>query len=494
MLPFQTIHPEMRVRSSDPPNVWDVDTDNPHLGGQTTTNATPPQPPPPVSHLTHLLPIISSAIASRNFALSLTLLAILLVAPLPPFLQGVLSCIFSIVTVSGIYKTSCSLIMAVISLNNPNGPETAPFSVPDYTQIPVGEIPVAEALKSYCGWLNEINNYDPDNFHIGLTKSVLVKLDGTRLRVSNVANRVPRRSMWNEPVIDKKQLIVTRNRMFDLLNCRVEMVPKGLARKRHFNRKYPIQLIIPNGGLSTYTVVGNPEVATPEKDPSPEMEEKLFFPNDFDSTDFGTTILNSDTASLQQQQQAPLLRVPLVDNNEQPSDTTPCGDEIRLLLFARCDREKEDWYRRFINASVGAVRDNENPQANIKYVTDKMAHALQQVTQNLENLNEEERQQKGGSTEKKKELTEDVATDEGEVQFPPDTQFDGLLMTPCSSRSHPDYVKFMAKYQVRRGFSWSLVILIFVALLFYFILLKLFFVERLSEKVFAKYSHILLAR
>lgn len=48
----------------------------------------------------------------------------------------------------------------------------------------------------------------------------------------------------------------------------------------------------------------------------------------------------------------------------------------------------------------------------------------------------------------KKEAAVNEEMDESEMQFPPDSQFDGLLMTPCSARSHPDYVKFMAKYQV----------------------------------------------
>lgn len=70
---------------------------------------------------------------------------------------------------------------------------------------------------------------------------------------------------------------------------------------------------------------------------------------------------------------------------------------------------------------------------------------MRQVTQNLENLSEEERQQKDSKASTGMDNEE---TDETEMQFPPDSQFDGLLMTPCSARSHPDYVKFMAKYQV----------------------------------------------
>lgn len=266
----------------------------------------------------------------------------------------------------------CSVIVAVVSQNNPMGPERTAFSVPNYDQMSVCEIPAAEeytSIKSYSGWLNEINSYDPDNYHLGMMKSVFVKLDGTRLKVSNVANRVPKRSMWNETVVDKRSMIVTMNRTFDLRNCRVEMMPKGLARKRYFNRKYPMQLIIPNGGQVrtpeeedmagglTMTVERNGNVrreGTPDRTSPEEMttEEKVIFLNDFDSSDFGTTILTADTSTLvdQQHKGQHQLKVPEGANSGSQTDTTPCSDEIRLILFARCDREKEDWYRRFLNA------------------------------------------------------------------------------------------------------------------------------------------------
>lgn len=59
----------------------------------------------------------------------------------------------------------------------------------------------------------------------------------------------------------------------------------------------------------------------------------------------------------------------------------PCGDETRLLLFARCDREKEDWYRRFKAASKGLVheQDLQVPMARFVDDTDLQAAAAQQA-------------------------------------------------------------------------------------------------------------------
>ena len=412
----------------------------------TKSAMTPHQP----SYLQLLWPILCNAISGRSFCLCVALLGVLLVLPIPPFLQGVLTCLLSIVTIHTLYQTTCAVVSVVVSQGgSAEGPQRVPFSIPNYDKLSVCEIPAAEehvSLKSYSGWLNEIHSYDPNNYHLGMMKSVFVKLDGTRLKVSNVANRVPKRSMWNEVPIEKKHLIVTRNRTFDLRNCRVEMMPKGLARKRYFNRKYPMQLIIPNGQVTGGTPTAEKTPPGTRNSPEGEETEKLLFLNDFDSTDFGTTILQADTSTLVPQQQQ--LQVP--EGGQQQTDaSTPSSEEVRLIFFARADREKEDWYRRFQNASQGLVRDNENPSANYKYVSEKEAQAMRQVTQHLENLTEEQLNERKSPKTKEEERDQQ----ETELQFPPDSQFDGLLMTPCSARSHPDYVKFMSKYQVsgRRG-------------------------------------------
>lgn len=59
----------------------------------------------------------------------------------------------------------------------------------------------------------------------------------------------------------------------------------------------------------------------------------------------------------------------------------PCGDEVRLLLFARCNREKEDWYRRFVAASKGHVheQDLQVPHARFVDEADLQAVAAQQA-------------------------------------------------------------------------------------------------------------------
>lgn len=105
---------------------------------------------------------------------------------------------------------------------------------------------------SYVGWMNEIKSYDPLNYHCSMTRTVHVKLEGSKLQLSSYlrrsgsSERVSKRAHWNESLTlqnttefddreetDKKTLSLTNHRYFDLHGCQVEMLPIGLARKRY---------------------------------------------------------------------------------------------------------------------------------------------------------------------------------------------------------------------------------------------------------------------
>lgn len=392
--------------------------------------------------------VAASSLHTQHFIVSVGLLSILVVVPMPAFLQGVLTCLFAIFTVSMLYNTALALITHGSQAIAGNGPESSTFQV-NFDQFPMmGRQPVEEhkSLKVYQGWMNEINNYDPNNYHIAMTKSVFVKLHGSRLKISNVANRVPKRAIWNEQVVEKELMVVTRNRVFDLTKCRVEMCPIGLARKRYFNRKYPIQLLIPalaELGLNKQDQIATPAIHSEDNQPSngssPEFIEQFQAYRD----DIGTTILNADTSVLRDVE----LEAPGNQGIPQP----PCGEETRLLLFARCDREKEDWYRRFVAASNGLVTDNDVP-SNVKLLNDDemMAIRARKLLPNLQNLAEEDRLAEATtSTDKREDDGTAKEDDQRSKGMPPrDSSVEGLLMTACSSRGHYDYVKFMSTYQV----------------------------------------------
>lgn len=162
---------------------------------------------------------------------------------IPPFIQGVLTCLASMIIFSKICGAVGGLINQILSkflsgAQNSDGtctPERGAFTIPNYDKMPVCTVPPVEEhkqLKTYSGWMNEINNYDPTNYHISMTRSVFVKLDGSKLSISSTNARIPKRSMWNEQPIDRKSITFTKRKCYDLIGAHIEMCPKGLARKR----------------------------------------------------------------------------------------------------------------------------------------------------------------------------------------------------------------------------------------------------------------------
>lgn len=328
--------------------------------------------------------IIDELYKSRAIIFAMISMILTFVLNLPPFLQGVLTCLFTILLFNSIYNFIVNFITNSITGDssktiNLTGVQKSLFKIPDYTNMPICELPPIEehkSLKSYSGWMNEIQAYDPANFHISMTKSVYIKLDGSIIRISNTNSRILKRSMYNEKLIDKKLITFTRHRIYNLLNCRIEMCPKGLARKRHFGRKYPMQLIIANQNTTSNTVENK---TTPDDLTNENVEQEingtidefgiLTYNNEMngvggggnDDIDIGTTIMNSDVGSLQ---------------TNVKHEIVPCADEIRILLFARNDREKEDWYRRFYAASIGDINDQEFHLPDFVTITDDDIDAL----------------------------------------------------------------------------------------------------------------------
>lgn len=155
-----------------------------------------------------------------------------------------------------------------------------------------------EILK---GWMNEIQNYDPETYHATLTCSVFVRLEGSTLRLSKPSKNISRRAIYNESKPDE---VFVSQKIYNLVDCKVTLVPRSLARKRLWNKKYPIclELAYQEDFMSKAQV---------EKDSN---EEK----GDSSSQDGGKVLGNREQV---------------------------------LYLFGRTGREKEEWFQRFLRAS-----------------------------------------------------------------------------------------------------------------------------------------------
>ncbi|XP_071429483.1 testis-expressed protein 2 [Pithys albifrons albifrons] len=171
------------------------------------------------------------------------------------------------------------------------------------------DIKEPEILK---GWMNEIYNYDPETYHATLTHSVYVRLEGSTLRLSKPNKNISRRALYNEP---KPDVTYVSQKIYELTESKISLVPKSLARKRIWNKKYPICIELAK--QEDFMAKAQAEKENPEEKPSAEKVDS-----------------SSEEARKAQ-------------------DGAKCSgqkDQV-LYLFGRTGREKEEWFQRFLLAS-----------------------------------------------------------------------------------------------------------------------------------------------
>lgn len=81
------------------------------------------------------------------------------------------------------------------------------------------------------GWMNELNGpYDTKSYHISMTESVFVRLDGSYLTLSHTRTKIPKRAMWNETPIKNVQF--TDERIIDIRGWQLKLLPEGITKRR----------------------------------------------------------------------------------------------------------------------------------------------------------------------------------------------------------------------------------------------------------------------
>ncbi|XP_059204697.1 testis-expressed protein 2-like [Centropristis striata] len=162
-----------------------------------------------------------------------------------------------------------------------------------------GELTDSEVLE---GWMNETNSYDPETFHPSITHSVYVTLRGSQLSLAYPRTNIPRWASFDET---SHEATFTRSRTYQLANCKVSLLPSGLARKRIWNKKYPVCITLAEGEVGEESVVEGQE-----------EEEKT-------------------------------------ERHAVPDQQLP----VTLYLFGRTGREKEDWFQHFLSASRAGAKN-----------------------------------------------------------------------------------------------------------------------------------------
>ena len=235
--------------------------------------------------------------------------------------------------------------------------------------------------------MNELQSYNPDDYHINLTASVYVTLEGTTLRLQRPKINVSKRAMWDEPTNNPTFI---HQRHFDLKGCRVFLEPAGLVRKRLWSKKYPICIALAKdskGSFEFKSLNGDNDKGQSQVEGSNvDKEKKLISQASLDEEKIRcsekkekklTVQMSLDEERLQQMSSENVeLKPDSFDHKEKNGkdesgeddkakevkdeladgydiiSKEECDTEI-LYLFGRTGREKEEWYRRFVAASQG---------------------------------------------------------------------------------------------------------------------------------------------
>ncbi|XP_063040132.1 testis-expressed protein 2 isoform X2 [Engraulis encrasicolus] len=167
----------------------------------------------------------------------------------------------------------------------------------------------------FKGWMNEILSYDPETYHATLTHSVFVRLEGSTLRLSKPSRNIPRRASFNEA---KPSVTYVSQKIYDLTDSKISLVPQSLARKRVWNKKYPICI----------------ELGPQEDFMARAQGDKAEAGEDRPSSAGGSAADKPEGSAAA----------------EEGMVRRPSGD-LTLYLFGRTGREKEEWFRRILFAS-----------------------------------------------------------------------------------------------------------------------------------------------
>ncbi|XP_032304104.1 testis-expressed protein 2 isoform X2 [Coturnix japonica] len=222
------------------------------------------------------------------------------IIPLPGYLSGLL-----LGMALGFMTAVC-----VIWLLTPRTHEYLRFRESMKKQWDTGALDIKEP-EILKGWMNEIYNYDPETYHATLTHSVYVRLEGSTLRLSKPNKNISRRAVYNEP---KPEVTYVSQKIYELTESKISLVPKSLARKRIWNKKYPICIELSRQDdfmAKAQTDKENAEEKSSEKVDSNNEESK---------------------------------------KAQDGAKCTSQKDQV-LYLFGRTGREKEEWFRRFLLAS-----------------------------------------------------------------------------------------------------------------------------------------------
>lgn len=274
------------------------------------------------------------------------LMAVFIVAfvlPLPAFLGGLLVGVM----------LSAMVMHCILHFLLPFGGDGGGAFVDDGPVVL--KLPSYEDKQLYKGWMNKLEGeYSPDTYHVSHTHSVLVRLQGSRLKMDFPRGKVPKHARQKEEI---RNLTFTHHLEYDLAGSQVMLLPKNLPRRWLWSRKYPICIQLAGcskeSSPSPVSIASTPagsahgspmHFASPGPPPTPPFE--LGGRQGSSESGEGNWSLENNRSSGEDEIMSSSL-----DMASFEEVTRDMCQEKTVILFARCDREKDDWFRRLVAAS-----------------------------------------------------------------------------------------------------------------------------------------------
>ncbi|XGW08662.1 hypothetical protein V3C99_011184 [Haemonchus contortus] len=201
----------------------------------------------------------------------------------------------------------------------------------------------------YRGWMNELKGkYSPATYHVNNAQSVLVRLEGTTLRISRPAKAVLKHAFHEDPTLTQPQPTMVSQTMYSLEGAYVSLRPKRLAQRRWWSRKYPIHIkfarkpsdIMNLSKPLSRSVSMHPVETAPDHLPFLEGERSSYdegYTAETDSSDESDTDHSRGVGRASSFNHVPDF-LSMSDGTHRP------GKERSIYLFVRAAREKERWF------------------------------------------------------------------------------------------------------------------------------------------------------
>nr|CAD7396238.1 unnamed protein product [Timema cristinae] len=308
---------------------------------------------------------------AQKLLILVALLATYFLFQLPTYLSGFLCGVLMTVASYTLFLRLCDILKPTPSMLVDVDVASERFAVPDYSKMPILEIPAAKEfhpINKHAGWMNEYPfNYEPGCYSLTDTRSVYVRLEGSTMRISQTRAKIPKRAMFNEREHNKVKF--HHQRIYDISQCRVTLLPEGLTRKRLWSKKYPICIMFDKNCVYKVEYIKEDSTQdTPNSSqdlqdsssdkgglvelPDPEVRFQETEDTLHDSADEFHDVTDGEEGD--------------IDDDDEDDDTfchidKTALEETCIYLFSRTDREKEEWYRKLVAAVKDRIPAPPNP-------------------------------------------------------------------------------------------------------------------------------------